>query len=313
MEKIKKTATKDAIYEAYEMTLAKVKELESGKVDPVKVVAEKKKADTIAVAKEVIELNILNPEIIEKYNKVEEAIKIKEAELKEVFEIEKEAYSLTALVNAQADQTASFEADMQERRVELNNSILDLRKRYDLDMASLRQQYADLKAELEKTRKREIEEYGYDIKRTRSIENDEWSDKKAAREKELADREDAISSRESHVDELGQAIVELEAELEKVPALVATAKQEGADAKERELKQVNAIALNSAKREAEFEGKLKDAQIASLTEKVEASEAANKELRAKLDDAYIKMNELATKTVQSSGVKIIDSNGKNRD
>lgn len=321
--------TKPAIYDAYEEVskaykdaLKKIKELESSKVDPQKQIVEKVKKETFKTADEVIELGILNPEIIEKKKALDSAIEMEKEELDTIYKIKVEANTLTALVNANIDKRLELEKKdkeneeyyrkkLNDREAEYKEAEKKLQESFNAKSKELNKHYEELEANLKVQRLRDEEAYKYDLKRDRKIENDKWADEKAIREKCLADRELEVSKREEKMSEMEATITELKAKVEEIPTLVEKAKKDGEEAKSKELEKVHAIKEASVKRDAEWEKKILTQQVESLTKDLNKAHEKSIELETKLNEAYKEITGIATKTVQSSGVRIIETSSKN--
>ena len=132
-EKITERSTKATIWAAYEASLKKSEEKEKAIHNPEKIAevqvntATVKKAEAIKTSTldnivEKIQKDIekANDEV-NKYQEIKEAIKIKNNELKELFEIETNAFSLTALINAQEEARQEFLAEMKAKKEELKD------------------------------------------------------------------------------------------------------------------------------------------------------------------------------------------------
>jgi hypothetical protein len=321
--------TKNVIYdayeevsEAYEDALKKIKTLENSKVSPEKQIAEKVKKETFKTAEEVIGLGILNPEIIEKKKALDTAIEMETEELDTIYKIKVEANTLTALVNANIDKRLELEKKDKENEESYRKRLTDreadyreaekkLQESFDAKSKDLKKNYEETETNLKVQRVRDEETYKYDLKRDRKIENDKWADEKALREKCLADRELEVSEREEKMAEMEATIAELKAKVDEIPALVEKAKKDGEETKTKELERVHAIKEASTKRDAEWEKKILDQKVDSLTKELDKVTDKATGLEAKLNDAYKEITGIAEKTVQSSGVRIIETNSKN--
>ena len=71
--------------------------------------------------------------------------------------------------------------------------------------------------------------------------------------------------------------------------------------------------MRSLKQQYEYEQKLATDKIQRLEAAVEDGRSKIAELQSKLDNAYVKMNELATNTVQANGgVRILTSDNEKK-
>lgn len=116
-----------------------------------------------------------------------EAIEVKNRELQEIFEIERSAHALAALIEAQRQKKIVFETEMERRKRELEEEI-----------ATTHDAWA-----------REEAERGQQVKEREAFEKET-----AAREQELAEREKKLAEREKHQAELEKRVELFPRELE---------------------------------------------------------------------------------------------------
>lgn len=310
MAKLTEKNTKAEILSAYEETKKKLEAAQADKVDPRKEIADKaektiiEKAvkataiDTVSLTNALMEMVNKLDAITEAYADVEDAIAVKKAELQEIYGIEKEASSLFALVNAKKEVADKTDAEMTVRV-----------KDWEAKIEQLRNDYAAARADLELSRKRDSEQYEYDLDRKKRLDHDKLQDELIARKTrfndelkadiaKLNEKSEAIAKREAAV----LAAEEKYAEFEALEISVAKLKDDVRD---------KAIEINRIKKEFEYEKSLllKDshATIALLEAKVESLQEAlddakynNKTLSDKLDEAYTSLKEMANETAKSS-------------
>lgn len=307
MAKVTEKNTKKEILEALrevEAKLAERRAVVTTTADTVKaaeVVAKK------ATAKEIIEMNILNDEITNKYNDLLSTIDVLTKEIEELHEIKVGLDTLEALMIVQNNKKAEFEVEMAQKKVEEEANIEALKARYNKLSAELREEYAELRKELEKTRKREAEEFEYNLKRERAIENDKWEDEKASREKALSAKEAAVAEREALAQEKDVKISTL---MNEIASLEAKAKENIAIAlKEGEAKAEKTCAIKIAgiKKDAEWQDEIAKREIASLKAALKAKEEEAAELRSKLDNAYTRIQEMAIEQSKASTPRLVET------
>ena len=100
MAEVTLKSTKAEIMEAYKAAKAKLDAQAQLTDDPVKAAMAEKKTATLASADDIATQDILNPDIIAKYNDLKDAISIKQGELKNLYDLDAEAHSFVAMVNA---------------------------------------------------------------------------------------------------------------------------------------------------------------------------------------------------------------------
>lgn len=316
--------TKQELYDAY---MAQKKQLEARsamKDDPVVAQENKRKAAVLVSADEVAEMDILSPGVVQQYKDLREAIEVKKAALKDLYDIEAEASSLVALINAHKDKeqelrdkykklSDDLETEYQEKKSLKENDLLELEIKKEEVLNMTASENKALVAELDKSRKREKEEYEYNLKRERKIAEDKWNDEKAAKEKALAERESSIAETEAELAAKEEYIEDLERKVSEIPALIEAATNEGIKKGKADADKSNAFEVRSINQKNEYEqASLRD-RVSRLESDLTASNAKNDVLQEKLDAAYAQMRELAAETVKSAGgVKIIgnENSGK---
>jgi uncharacterized coiled-coil protein SlyX len=330
MPKLTPTNTKKEILEAYNQLVEKFegraveelrpeKEKEERRAREVTVVAEELAAVQVSEAIGGIKTGITAAltdiaarieEQTDRYRKVKEAVAAKEKELAEIFEMEKSAYSLAALVEAQKQKRAAFEEEMAARRTELEAGIKRDRAAWEQEQAEAKARAKEQQEQLEKARRREQEEYDYLLKRDREQKTNALQDEINRLEKELqqkrgefdkkvADKEASLKEREAAVAQQEKRIVALDIQVEKFP-------RELEDGIKRAVKETaERLTAEAAKNEEllrkTFEGEknVLSTRIAGL-EQVAADQKKQIDLLAsQLDKAYGKVQDIAVKAVSS--------------
>ena len=299
MTKVTKSSTKDVIYNAYQEALKELEAAKSSTFNPNEIKAAKETKATLENAKNIVEMNILNEEIVAKYKDLEKAIEIKKSELNEYYGIEKEVDSILALIEAKKAIEAELDCEYAVKENDWQNKIADLRNE-DTETA----------ATLKKERHREEEEYAYNLKRTRQVENDKWADEKATREIVLKARENAVTEREKVVSESEDKLAKLTSEVETIPVLIASAKEEAYEAARKELAKEHAIEKSVIEREAKLEKTLLEKELEALKEANKRLETQNADLASKLETAQERVQTIATESVKAAQPRIVESSSK---
>lgn len=319
MGKITEKSTKKEIMEAYQDALAKLNLRDSMKDDPVREAAKEREAIVMTDAANIVNAGILNDDYLDKYNKLMEALSLLEKRIKERYEIEAELNSLTALINSHKDLEVAKEEEykilkeklaneMSEKKAELQAEISDLEQQKKDKIMEIKTESDAMTAQIIKDRQRAEEEYSYNLRRQRKLENDTWEDEKAAREKELAINEKIVDNKEAVLDEELEKIEALKEQVSHIPVMLEEAKEEGVKKGKADADKSHVFEVRSLKQQYEYEQKLATDKIQRLEAAAEEAKCKIAELQNKLDSAYIKMNELATNTVQANGgVRILTS------
>ncbi|MFZ2447448.1 MAG: hypothetical protein WAW37_13915 [Syntrophobacteraceae bacterium] len=234
------TSTKKEMFDAYNNLLKVLETKAQTELKPERVKAEREKQEVVQTAETAITQGVIRTingligetskaltEIAaklegetERYNKLKRAIEIKEAELRDLFEIEKSAFTLAALIEAQKQQRMSFEDEMARRKELLDQEINQVKAGWESQKKQYTEDLKDQKEQEEKRRRREKEEYEYKFNREKEqkinaltdeinkLEKDlrekkeEFAKQTKAKEIELLEREQAVGEREKVMNDL---------------------------------------------------------------------------------------------------------------
>ncbi len=304
--KISMASTKKEMLEAYNELLRKLQEKEEAELKPERKIAEKKNrevvdaVDTLSSEGVMRKINDLRLEIgkmltqlseklenqVGEYQKIKEAIEVKKAELKEIYEIEKAAHTLTALIEAHSQKKKEFEEEMRNRKEELEKEIQQLKTQWESEKRKVQ---------------REQEEYTYNLEREQKLARDKFEDEKAkldkelhlkreSVERELAERERAISQREEEFNQLKKKVDAFPKEME---LAVNRAVKETQQKMRQEAENREAL-LRKA-----FEGErnVLQAKIEMLERKTKEQSEQIARLLQQLEAAYQKVQDLAAKAL----------------
>lgn len=317
MEKVTLKSTKDVIFKAYQDAMEKITKMELEKFDPVAEKEAAQKKEMFKSADEIIESGILNETIVEQYLNLEAAIEAKKKELREMYDIEKEASTFTALVNAHKDKEEELKAEyalkektaveaLEQRKAEIEAEIASLLEQHEVKINKYNEEEKERKAEIEKARRREEEEYEYSRDRKRKLDEDQWADEKNARESTMAELEASVMSRASAVSEREEKLDEMEAQIKAIPDLIEEARQEGIKKGKADAEKSHLFEKRHMETEFSYQKKDLEGQVERLEADLAAEKALSTSLQNKLDGAYAQMRELAADTVKSNGgVKIL--------
>ena len=321
-QEISSKNTKAQILEAYEKLLKKVQE---AKADvPKKVQEEKQRKETVdkvadisnkSIVKEIGNLRSnlnntledLEQNLLDEFKKLEEirqAIAIEKQNLKDLYELSATTDSLAAMLLTQKEQKENFEAEINAKKEAFDLEMKELKASWQAEKERTIAEQKEYLEELKKNRKREEEEYQYKLKIERQREKDAYETKKAQLEKELSEKkaafEQEMANREANIANAEIELAELRKKNEEFPQQL----QKALDDKEKEV-------TNRLKTQFEFESKLiekqnegelklKDQTIASLQEKIKEMQAQIKELTQKTNVAESNVKDIAVKAIESS-------------
>ncbi|ONI43878.1 hypothetical protein AN641_08925 [Candidatus Epulonipiscioides gigas] len=314
MGKINLKSTKQEIMDEVIRLQDELKELRKAKTTVSDTQAVKVKEEKLEKAQKIIDMNILNPEIIKQFNDVNFAIEEAKKELADIQEVTDALIDAEAIIMAKDNilkEKEKIELDkIEELKTEISNITEDKKQK----ITDLEKEYADKKTNLEKERKREAEEFNYNLDRARKIDNDNWEEEKTARLKVITTREDEVAKREQKMTEQETEVKELKEKVEGIKELVEKAKEEAFDKAKKKFDKEKAIETNSIKKNAEWEIKVANIEKDRAIEDLAKSQLEIERLQQKLEEAYNSMNTLATTTVKSTGgVKVLEVGHNNKE
>ena len=276
----------------------------------------------ISINKELTALSDKIEAEAENYKNLNQAIKLKQIELEEIYGIEKEAAKLAAILEAQNQTKEDFEKEMAEKREREENELTVKRNQLEKQIAETKTAWekersvyleiiAEEKSKNEKEQIRENEEYEYQLKRTREIEENKFVDEKEQIEKEIKQKKDEfekfrqtkgmeLDEREKHVaerelimDELLKKVDSFPAQLEK--AVYSAEKQTDKKLSER-FSQNEALLLKG------FEGEKNvfETRVIALESLVKDQAKQIDKLNTQQEKAYKQVQDIASKAVAGS-------------
>ena len=334
IKKLSTTNTKQEMLDAYNDLLSQMEEKRESAATPEQKVAEKAVKQVVSVADAlttdgiICEISALKAEVGKvlttlsdrleqeagRYEAVKRAIAEKEKELAEIYEIQKVASSLSALIEAQNQKKEEFETDMATRKEALAREIDETRQDWQKEKTLRTAELKELEAVEAKKRLRDKEEFEYNLQRERQAARDAFEKEKVGFEEEklLMEREIAqrreIAERELAVRE--QGIARQEQELSDLRAQVAAFPKELETSVTREIKQAVERVKSEAEtkvtlaaKESEGERNVYEARIFALESKVKEQTELVARLTAQTEKAYTQVQDIAVKAVEGSASK----------
>lgn len=320
--KISMSNTKKEMLEAYNTILKQLQKKKEEELNPFEKKEEKQKKELIKIADSLsldgvyknigdFKTEIINwlskisdklEEELKNYVQIKEAIKIKENELKEIYEIDREAQTLVSLIEAQNLKKEEFEKQMSDRKRVVDDEINQTKELWEKEKKAYEMKLKEEKEIEERRKKREEEEFRYIWNRQAQIEKDkieyektklkkELDEMKESVEKELKEREMSISKQEEEeLKNLRQKVESFPKELE---AAVNKAIKDCSEKFKIEKKKDEDI-LNQL---FEAERQALNTKIESLTKTIEEQNKQIIRLSGQLDSAYQKIQNIAVKTI----------------
>lgn len=309
-----KKDAKESIKKTYASEKAKSAAKKALTVDPYEETKKAKKERAKASAEEFIKSEFVSEVIKQQFHDLELEINEKKALIENLYGIEAEGAAMADLVNAHnvlqaeldeeaAKNQAERQALREKEELEKKTAIEELKAEFDKTKKALDLEEKMYKNDLKVAREREAAEYSYNLNRTRSKENDEWEDVKAAREKELADKEADLAKRVEDVVAREAKVSELEARVNEIPELIKKAQEDGKAQGIKETNTSHVFEKRAIEKQAEYDKSLLTKEIQLQQSVIEDLQAKVKSLEEKLDAAYVRNQDLATTVAKNSGVK----------
>jgi len=316
--------TKKEMLDAYNELLKQLQEKREAELKPEQKIEEKRAKEVIEVAgslssegvvkgigslkldmgKMLTEISDKLEDEVNKLNSIQKAIAIKEDELEELYEIEKSAATLAALIEAQNRKRQEYESEMAVIKENLMREIERTRSEWEKEEEQYEMEIKEQNAAEKKKREREKEEFQYAFKREQQLFKDEFEDEKAKlereiqlkreqMEKDLAEREKAINEKEEEMNELRKNVSAFPKELE---AAVNKAVKETTERITRDATSKGQLL------DKEFEGERKvfTTRIESLEKTVEVQAEQISKLSGQLEKSYQKVEDIAVKAIEGS-------------
>jgi hypothetical protein len=316
--------TKQEMLEAYQAVLKQLEAQREAELKPEKKIEEKKAKEVIQVAESLSsegvarEISTLKIEAgkmlaqisdrleeeIQKFKAVQNAIVLKGKELQELYEIERSAVTLAALIESQNQKRQAFEIEMAEKKEALSQEIEALRARREQEKKEYEEEIKERDMAEKKRREREKDDYEYSFTREQKLTKDTFEDEKSKLEKEiqvkkeqmeseLKEREKAIAEREDELNELRKKVSVFPKEMETAvaKAIKETTEKLTLEAKNRE---------ELVKKEFIGERNVFTTRIESLEKSVKEQNEQIAKLSQQLEKAYQQVQEIAVKTIEGS-------------
>ncbi len=321
-EEVSIKSTKNEILEAYNNLLKKVKTTEKEKPAQIRE-AEENKA-IVNKAKEENEENIvtrlstLKIDTAASFDKLEklflqeqrrlsnlqQAIDIETKHLEDLYAIKAETDTLATLILAQKDKREQFETEMSNKKDELNNEIFEIKSDWEKERKTYELNRKEEQERLEKIKKREEDEYKYNLALTRKKEQDAYEANKQMLENELAEKkisfEKEIAEREKQLTDAEQELFQLRKENENFPARLEKAVKEAQEKAISHLQRENDFDKKLLLKEHEGTLSLKEQTITTLQQRIRELEDLLKQQQNKAETADKNVKDIAIKAIESS-------------
>ena len=215
-----------------------------------------------------------------------------------------EENTLDDLIETYEENSKAFEAELSQQREACEQEIQDLRQVWQKEQAEHQQAIKERNDDYEKSRKRDEQEYKYDLELRRNLDQDTYEQQQKTLYKEL---EEAHQAQQKQWEEREKAIAQQEKTFDELKSKVDAFDQEKEAAVKKAKEQGKAIATNQVKVKAdlqqlEIDGhkRFYDLRIQSLQETIESQQARIQTLSKQLDAALKQVQDLAVKAIEGT-------------
>jgi hypothetical protein len=324
LPKIALTSTKQQVLDAYHELLKQVQEKQESELKPEIKIEEKTMKESVMIADSlstegvVKEVGNLKAEIgkllgqlsdrleeeANKYHQVKKAIDVKGKEIQEIYEIQKAASSLAALIEAQQQKRQEFETEMKDKKEALEREIQNMRSEWEKERKIHEIEIKERDSAELKKREREKEEYLYGFQREQQLTKDQFQDQKTKLEKEIQQKKEQMAK---EFEERAKAIAQKETEFAELQRKANNFPKELELAVNKSVKEaVEKVQLEAKNKEdlmkKEFDGErnVLNTRIASLEKTVKEQSEQIARLSQQFEKAYNQVQEIAVKSIEGS-------------
>jgi hypothetical protein len=326
-KKLSNNNTKQEMLKAYGEVLQQLEEQRNARPAPQEQIEQRQAQEAVTVAEELSTDGVVRQvgqvradigtllgqvsekleEQVDRYGKVAKAIASKEKELGEIYEIQKSALSLTALIQTQQRKQEEFAAEMDRKRQELDQDIQSTREQWTEEKKRYESEIKERDAAEEKRRKREAEEYKYAFAREQQLARDQFADEKAKAERELAERraesEKDLNRRQADLAQREEQLAALQKQSADFPKQLDEAIAKAVKETTARLQAEAAGARQLQERAFEGERNVLTTRIAALEKTVQEQERQLTRLSQQSEKAYGQVQEIAVRAIEGSAGK----------
>jgi len=243
-------------------------------------------------------------EEVGKYNQIRRAIAAKDDELKEIYEIQRSASTLAALLDMHQRKQEELERSYQEEKEQLDREIETTRAEWEKERKLREQETKERDTAEQKRRQRELEEYKYNFAREQQLARDQAGDDLAKAEKELAERKTQLerqwAEREASLAAREQELAELRARVSGLPDQLKAAEDRARAETAERLEQQHESASELLRRELEGEKNVLSTKIAALERTAKDQAEQLTRLEEQLEKAREQVQEIAVRAIEGS-------------
>ena len=322
LAQVTEKSTKSQILQAYEETLAKLKEQkhedrksEKKKEDEQKIVKQASENSLEKIVNSVgrTKIEIINAldevgdSLSSEYEKLEEiksAIEIEQKYLEDIYEIKVNADTLFAMILAQKEKDANFKTEIENKKTSFEEEMFQKKLQWKQEQDNYENSKKERDVLLKKERQREEEEYNYNLQLKRKKDSDAYSEQKELLEKELVDKRTAVekelTEREKTVALKEKELAELKAKVENFPKELENAVKETEKSVVEKIEFKFRHQSELSQKEIEGERNLHKQLVQSLENKIKEQTEQIKQLTQKVNESGQQVQTIAIKAIESA-------------
>lgn len=319
-------STKDQIFAAYSEVLSKLaeKQVESPQVQ--KKQQEEKAIVTAAFghssdeiltdlstlkSKTIKQIDGLSEQLLGEFQKLanlRQAIALEQKHLQELYQINETANTLSALLQTQTEQKEQFSLEMAQTRQNFETEMISQKSYWQQQLDQLELDYKEQKEKIDKSRKREEEEYKYTLEQARRKETDEYNNTRLESEKELLELKGSLLKQEADLAEKAKNYDALKIQVEQIADQIKEAVAKAEDNIRASMLQQHGFESELKQREYDGTLKLKEQSIAYLEEKIKKQDILIKELTERSNMATEQIQLIACRALDTSAGRFVPAN-----
>lgn len=310
--------------DSYSVSLEKCQKEAKLSETPIEVAIRENAAASLQKAENIIKMGILSEEALSEYHRLEKEITEKKAYLKKLYGIEAGELSLKALDEAILRYTDEYKAALDKENEETAFSLQTLEEDFLTQKENIKTQKEKAMSEIEieidnlnssfnKEFAREQAEYEYNLARSRKSVKDERASLVSEREQKLKDRETlAEKEKEDCIGRIAE-IDAMEKEVENIDAVIADARNRGAEEEEKILNKSFQYQKELDDSDHKHDVQALKAKYDNLKIKYDQLCAEIHDINSRLDQCNVESRKLTSDTVRSiGGINILNPDRNNR-
>jgi DNA repair exonuclease SbcCD ATPase subunit len=241
---------------------------------------------------------------IERYARVKAAVEAKEKELQEIYEIEKTASSLAALLEVQRQKREQFEVEMASGKEISKREIEEQRAEWEREVQQRESEKKEIAAAEKKRQERASEEYRYQFDREQKLARESFEDEKARMEREIhhkkEEMERELAVREGAVSEKEKELRDLQNKVQMFPAELAKSVNKAVQETTERLQKEASGREELLKSQFVGERNVMKTRIESLEATIKEQNVQIERMTKQLEKSYGQVQDIAVKAIEGS-------------